>query len=166
MLKNLTFFLILATVLFGCSQEEIKTETLTKSVETNNLTLKVTAPAIVKKGERFKVEGVITYTGKETVELSHGKPVILFVLAGKKPGSEDVLWSTTMEPGKTLEATEYFELTNTGEYDLQVRTSIIFINGEVIEGVGNEAYIKNVSSENREQENSKLSLVPIKIKVK
>jgi hypothetical protein len=142
---------------------------LTESSDASNFTLEVTTPTNIKNGDTLKLIGKLTYKGEEPIELTYGEPIILFSFTGTEEERENTLveYFSKIQPGQVIEVVEEFIATKRGKQELVVRTTSLLVNGDFIQGIGNETYAENAQNERiRELQNSTITLEPIMIKVK
>jgi hypothetical protein len=141
---------------------------VTQSVEASDFVLEVTTPTVIRNGETLKVKGILKYIGDENVKFSHGGPIIRFSFTGSNESRayKDMGYVTELKPGQTFTVEDEFKVTKTGKQKLTVRTTTLDVNDALIEGVGNEMYLKeNMVGHNLEIEKSRLSMHPIEIQV-
>jgi hypothetical protein len=141
---------------------------VTQSVEASDFVLEVTTPTVIRNGGTLKVKGILKYIGDETVKFSHGGPIIRFSFTGSNESRDykDLGYVTEIKTGQTFEVEDEFKVSKTGKQELMVRTTTLLVNDALIEGVGNETYLKeNMVGQILELEKSTLSMHPIKIKV-
>jgi hypothetical protein len=142
---------------------------VTQSVEASDFVLEVTTPTVIRNGGTLKVKGILKYIGDKTVKISHGGPIIRFSFTGSNESRVYTVigYETELKPGQTFEVKDEFKVIKTGKQKLMVRTTILHANDALIEGVGNETYLKeNMVGHILELEKSRLSMHPIEIQVK
>ncbi len=177
-MKLKSLMLIFASILLsvgisGCQESnrvEVHDTNESKSkIEASDFVLEITTPAVVEKGSTLKVNGTLTYKGNDTINLFHGGPVVRFTFTGSNETHTftDIGLSTELKPGENIEVEDEFYVWKKGKQSLSARTTILEVNGELIEGVGNEKYIKeNMNERALEIEKSKITIEPIEIIVK
>ncbi|RSL35091.1 hypothetical protein D7Z54_00515 [Salibacterium salarium] len=182
-------FILLTVGLFGCQQstegvangnnaskskveEKSKSEVqnpkvVTERIEASEFVLEITTPTVVENGNTLKVKGTLTYIGDKTINLYHGRPIIRFTFSDEIYEYEDQGFSTELKTGQTIEVENEFQVSKTGKQNLTARTTMLQVNGELIEGIGNEKYIKeNMTERAAEIEKSKIALEPFEVLVK
>jgi uncharacterized lipoprotein NlpE involved in copper resistance len=167
---SIVFILMLLSFgLLGCNNEVNNPEVITERVEASDFVLEVTTPTVVEEGNILKVKGTLTYIGDKTINLFHGGPIIRFTFTGSNEtrAYEDRGYITELKTGQTIEIEDEFQASKTGRQSLVARTTLLKVNGELIEGIGNEKYIKENKNERiLELKKSKITLEPIEIVVK
>jgi hypothetical protein len=142
---------------------------VTQSVEASDFVLEATTPTIIRNGGTLRVKGILKYIGDETVKISHGRPIIRFSFTGSNESRayNDMGYVTELKPGQTFAIEDKFKVSKLGKQKLMVRTTTLHANDVLIEGVGNETYLKeNMVGHILELEKSRLSINPIEIQVK
>lgn len=157
------------SILVGCNNKMGDQQLVTEEVEASNFILEVTAPTVIENGQILKVKGTLKYVGDETIKLFHGEPIIHFSFTGSNENRSytDMGYTTQLETGQIIEVEDEFKVSEVGKHSLIARTTILEVDGELIEGTGNEEYIKSDMSERIiELEKSKITLKPIMIEVR
>ncbi|XEC95568.1 hypothetical protein AB6A23_03065 [Paenibacillus tarimensis] len=152
--RRLPLALILFFLLLSACSSGVDSNLVTKHAEADNLRLTVISPKEVSSNEIFNVEVSLQNVGDESVELAYSDPLIdLYVLnesgeAVKSFASFANEASRTIAPEEIVDGQYPLTLPEAGSYEVNVRTSGLTVNGEPLEGIGNERYLEYVRSRN------------------
>ncbi|MFZ4453114.1 hypothetical protein [Salibacterium aidingense] len=170
--KIFTIFCI-ALLLAACSAETEpasdsdpsgETNRKTSRIEASGFSLKVNAPTVVEAGELIQVEAVLTHNGEEAVDLYHGDPIIRLSYSGDKGIKEynDIGRVSTLPPGDKKVVKETFKTKKPGAEKVSATTTSLKVDGEYIEGKGNEKAVTDDMGEiSKNAAQSKLRVDPI-----
>jgi len=109
--------------LAGCSSIETPAgATVTRTGETSNFRIEVSAPAAVNAGDLLKVNATVTYIGDEPLVVHHGEPIVRFHFTGsdESRGYTDIGYATEFRQGQTIEVEDTFEATKKGKRRLEI----------------------------------------------
>ncbi|MGY4690805.1 hypothetical protein [Salibacterium sp. K-3] len=139
--KTYIIYLCMGLLIAGCGKEtENVQEMKTSSVEASGFSLEVNAPVSVEAGETMQVKAVLTYHGNEEIDLYYGEPIIELSYSGEQGKKErnDVGVQSTWQPGDKKVVKETFDVEKTVTGEVSASTTSLKVNGEYIEGKGNE----------------------------
>ncbi|MCI3923782.1 hypothetical protein MO973_26490 [Paenibacillus sp. TRM 82003] len=110
--------------LSGCfaMQEEPEPEVITKTAQSSDFVLTITAPSATEVGDVLQARGTLEYIGQEPLVLSHGEPIIRFHFSGsgEERGYTDIGYTTEFRPGQVVTAEDAFAVTKKGTHELFV----------------------------------------------
>ncbi|MDP5274009.1 hypothetical protein [Chengkuizengella axinellae] len=145
-----TLFILVALILSGCSEDNIDPQIKNKSISSSNLDLKINTPTVVKKKNSFIIKTSLLYNGSEEIELFSGDPIIRVYIYDEKGmdvrGLEysDLGVNRKLKPGESIDIKEEIRIKDPGEYEIVIQTTELEINGQLIDGIGYEKYIKEL----------------------